>query len=184
MDFIFRAAEAFLKKHKRLQRYRRVFAFLAAVVVFATTYELILPAITMDRRRAAETPGVEVGVAAEGFEDVQEAVEADQDTASEGSSTLENEQAEGNGAEQAETLQDAGHTETASSQDVKEDSVFVENAAPKDAEDDADSEIDTDANSASAEESTSDESASTESSTDGNNADSDISPASTEETPK
>lgn len=78
MDFIFRAAEAFLKKHKRLQRYRRVFAFLAAVVVFATTYELILPAITMDRRRAAETPGVEVGVAAEGFEDAEETAEAEE----------------------------------------------------------------------------------------------------------
>lgn len=78
MDFIFRAAEAFLKKHKRLQRYRRVFAFLAAVVVFATTYELILPAITMDRRRAAETPGVEIGVAAEGFEDAEETAEAEE----------------------------------------------------------------------------------------------------------
>ena len=65
MDFIFRAAEKFLKDHKRLMRYRRVFAVLAAVVVFATTYELILPAITIDRQRAAETPGMEVGVAAE-----------------------------------------------------------------------------------------------------------------------
>ena len=69
MDFIFRLAEEFLKKHKRLNRYRRVFAVIAAVVVFATTYELILPAITMDKRRAADTPGVEVGVAADSFEE-------------------------------------------------------------------------------------------------------------------
>ena len=63
MDFIIRLAEEFFKKHKRLARYRRIFAFLAAVVVFATTYELILPAITMDRQRAFQSPGVEVGVA-------------------------------------------------------------------------------------------------------------------------
>lgn len=63
MDFIIRLAEEFFKKHKRLARYRRIFAFLAAVVVFATTYELILPAITMDRQRAVRSPGVEVGVA-------------------------------------------------------------------------------------------------------------------------
>ena len=71
MDFIIRLAEEFLKKHKRLARYRRVFALLAAVVVFATTYELILPAITMDRKRAAATPGVEVGVASESFGDLE-----------------------------------------------------------------------------------------------------------------
>ena len=63
MDFIIRLAEEFFKKHKRLARYRRIFAFLAAVVVFATTYELILPAITMDGQRALQSPGVEVGVA-------------------------------------------------------------------------------------------------------------------------
>ena len=63
MDFIIRLAEEFFKKHKRLARYRRIFAFLAAVVVFAPTYELILPAITMDRQRAVQSPGVEVGVA-------------------------------------------------------------------------------------------------------------------------
>ena len=65
MDLIFRLAEEFLKKHKRLARYRRVFALLAAVVVFATTYELILPAITMDKKRALAEPGVEVGVASD-----------------------------------------------------------------------------------------------------------------------
>ena len=57
MDFIIRLAEEFFKKHKRLARYRRIFAFLAAVVVFATTYELILPAITMDRQRACRRHG-------------------------------------------------------------------------------------------------------------------------------
>ena len=62
MDFIIRLAEEFFKKHKRLARYRRIFAFLAAVVVFATTYELILPAITMDRQLAFRSPGVQVGV--------------------------------------------------------------------------------------------------------------------------
>ncbi|MEE1163218.1 MAG: SpaA isopeptide-forming pilin-related protein [Lachnospiraceae bacterium] len=101
MDFIFRAAEKFLKDHKRLMRYRRVFAVLAAVVVFATTYELILPAITIDRQRAAETPGMEVGVAAEEVveeneeedsgEDEEEAEAAEEESRTEAEQTQENE---------------------------------------------------------------------------------------------
>lgn len=108
MDFIFRAAEAFLKKHKRLQRYRRVFAFLAAVVVFATTYELILPAITMDRRRAAETPGVEIGVAAEGLEETEEILETEE--------TAEEQNTEG------ETIDSTPSGETASDKTEETDS--------------------------------------------------------------
>ena len=81
MEFIFRAAEKFLKDHKRLMRYRRVFAVLAAVVVFATTYELILPAITIDRQRAAETPGMEVGVAAEEAVEESETEDSGEDEA-------------------------------------------------------------------------------------------------------
>lgn len=101
MDFIFRAAEKFLKDHKRLMRYRKVFAVLAAVVVFATTYELILPAITIDRQRAAETPGMEVGVAAEEVveesetegsgADEEDAEAAEEESRTEAEQTLENE---------------------------------------------------------------------------------------------
>jgi len=50
-------------------RWRRIFAVLAAVVVFVTTYELILPAITMDKRKAAEAPGVEIRTMDESLEE-------------------------------------------------------------------------------------------------------------------
>ena len=74
---------------------------MAAVVVFATTYELILPAITIDRQRAAETPGMEVGVAAEEVveesetegsgADEEDAEAAEEESRTEAEQTLENE---------------------------------------------------------------------------------------------
>ena len=41
------------------KRYRRIVTALAAVVVFATTYALVLPALTLDDQKAEETPGIE-----------------------------------------------------------------------------------------------------------------------------
>ena len=39
---------------------KRAYSILAGIVVFATTYALILPAITLDEDRAAEEPGIEI----------------------------------------------------------------------------------------------------------------------------
>jgi len=109
MDFIFRLAEEFLKKHKRLNRYRRVFAVIAAVVVFATTYELILPAITMDKRRAADTPGVEVGVAADSFEEEAAENESGESVEEENAGEESGETPEVESADSADTDADSGN---------------------------------------------------------------------------
>lgn len=42
-------SEEFLKKHKRWQRWKGIAGVLACMVVFCTTYALILPAVTMEK---------------------------------------------------------------------------------------------------------------------------------------
>lgn len=41
-------AETYTREHRKKRRWRKVMTFLASVVVFCTTYALILPAITME----------------------------------------------------------------------------------------------------------------------------------------
>lgn len=59
MDFLRRLIEKFISERLRHRRLYRITAVLACFVVFVTTYALILPAITMDKRTALVTPGVE-----------------------------------------------------------------------------------------------------------------------------
>ena len=42
-------AEIYAKKHKRRKIWRKIVASLACLVVFVTTYMLILPAVTMEQ---------------------------------------------------------------------------------------------------------------------------------------
>lgn len=44
------AVEKYTRAHRRRQRWRKIVTFLAAIVVFCTTYALILPAITMEKQ--------------------------------------------------------------------------------------------------------------------------------------
>ena len=44
-----RQATEYAKRHYRKKRWQKVVTVLAAVVVFCTTYALILPAITMEK---------------------------------------------------------------------------------------------------------------------------------------
>ena len=60
MNFIDKMVERFIKLNRRMKRWQRVVSVLAAVVVFATTYALILPAITLDKETATAEPGIEV----------------------------------------------------------------------------------------------------------------------------
>ena len=60
MDFINKLAEHFITVNRRLKRWQRVVSLLAAVVVFATTYALVLPAITLDKETASTQAGIEV----------------------------------------------------------------------------------------------------------------------------
>ena len=60
MDFFNKLAEQFIRMNRRLRQWKRVVSALAAIVVFATTYALVLPAITLDKETAQQQPGIEV----------------------------------------------------------------------------------------------------------------------------
>ena len=49
-----------MKVNRRMKRWQRVVSVLAAIVVFVTTYSLVLPAITLDKETASTQAGIEV----------------------------------------------------------------------------------------------------------------------------
>ena len=60
MDFFNRMVEQFIRANRRLKRWQRAVSVMAAVVVFATTYALVLPAITLDKETASAQSGIEI----------------------------------------------------------------------------------------------------------------------------
>ena len=68
MDFLLKKIEQILRYQRKWKKWQKVVASLACVVVFITTYALILPAITMDRDEAQSQGGIS-------WEEVQEAEE-------------------------------------------------------------------------------------------------------------
>ena len=58
MDSLWKKVAEFLYNRRKDKRWRKIVTCLAAVVVFVTTYALILPAITMDDETAEQEPGV------------------------------------------------------------------------------------------------------------------------------
>ena len=68
MDILLRKIEKILQYQKKWKKWQKVVASLACVIVFITTYALILPAITMDRDEAQSQGGIS-------WEDMQEAEE-------------------------------------------------------------------------------------------------------------
>ena len=60
MDFFNRIVEQFIKANRKLKRWQRAVSVMAAVVVFVTTYSLVLPAITLDKDTAQQQSGIEV----------------------------------------------------------------------------------------------------------------------------
>ena len=88
MQFLQRLIEIFIKEHGRRKRLYRVISVLACIVVFTTTYAMILPAITLDQETAEEQPGIEVEAAGEEID--PDGDEADESGGSEESSSGEN----------------------------------------------------------------------------------------------
>ena len=60
MNFIDKMINRFIKMNKRLKRWQRAVSILSAVVVFITTYTLVLPAITLDKETASTQAGMEI----------------------------------------------------------------------------------------------------------------------------
>ena len=58
MDFLLQKIEQILRHQKKWKKWQKVVVSLACIVVFITTYALILPAITMDRDEAKSQGGI------------------------------------------------------------------------------------------------------------------------------
>ncbi len=63
MERLLELIKMFLTEHGRMKTYRKILSAMMAVVVFTTTYALILPAITLDAQEAAAQPGIEAEAA-------------------------------------------------------------------------------------------------------------------------
>ena len=110
MNFIDKMVERFIKLNRRMKRWQRVVSVMAAVVVFATTYALILPAITLDRDTATAEPGIEVaaseneaGEAGTNYENTEEP--APEETAEEPEEAVAEDSGSESGSQEAEAAQ-------------------------------------------------------------------------------
>ena len=137
MSFLDRLMEHFAKINRRMKRWKRVISALSALVVFCTTYALILPAITLDKETASAQPGIEVAANEGNIEEAgsavieetveeepsfaepagpEETIEEDpEETADEGPEYLEDEGPED------DTDGENGHNEDAESEDSERD---------------------------------------------------------------
>ena len=79
------------KKHRELRRWQRIVTVLAAIMTFATTYALILPAITVEKNRTEEVAGMYLERSADGNamleENAPEPTEIDASDVQEGEET-------------------------------------------------------------------------------------------------
>ena len=60
MNLIDKMIEKFIKLNRKMRQYRRLISALSAIVVFVTTYAMILPAITLDRGTASMQNGIKI----------------------------------------------------------------------------------------------------------------------------
>lgn len=114
MDFIQRLVHYFAVVRRQMRRHRRLVVTCAAVVVFATTYALILPAITLDEDTANDTPGVSIEQPAADSADAVNAADGEQQAANDASEPS---------ADQADTMA-AGEAAAAELQASDKDSKY------------------------------------------------------------
>jgi hypothetical protein len=60
MNHLDKIVEHFMRMNKKLKRWQRGVSALAAIVVFVTTYTLILPAVTLDVNTASTQAGIDI----------------------------------------------------------------------------------------------------------------------------
>ena len=108
---------------KRLRNYRGVVLGMAVIVVFITTYMLILPAVTLDQDAAEQMPGIDAQV-----EQTTQEEPADQEEAEEPAT----EEKASEAAEAAEADEpEAAEEEPASEEETEEETDSVEADEPK-----------------------------------------------------
>ena len=60
MSLLEKLIEQFTLLNRRTRRWKRTVSVISAILVFVTTYAMILPAITLDKNTAQEQPGIEI----------------------------------------------------------------------------------------------------------------------------
>lgn len=118
MKFMQKMIEKIMALRKTVKRRLRVIVALASVVVFATTYALILPGITLDQNTMTQQSGVtqEAGAGASGSERKAESKEiskADTDGAAGEKKASESSKTAEHAAKTSDTKQKTGETDTA-----------------------------------------------------------------------
>ena len=152
MHFFNRTVEQFLRAKKRLKRWQKAVSVMAAVVVFVTTYALILPAITLDKDTASGQSGIEIATSDDGPESggtVYEA-EPEEEQAEEpqkeeavtedigsGSESQDAEMSEADNADENPATDHGQNTEEQTGSREAEDASDDADAAPDAAKDDA-----------------------------------------------
>ena len=107
MKLIDRMVEYFTGLNKKMKRWQRVVSILSAIVVFATTYMLVMPAITLDVDTASTQAGIEV------------ASENEPDTAGTVFESTEEEEPEEPEAEPAEEEETSGSVSSAQEEEAE-----------------------------------------------------------------
>lgn len=107
MKLIDRMVEYFTGLNKKMKRWQRVVSILSAIVVFATTYMLVMPAITLDVDTASTQAGIEV------------ASENEPDTAGTVFESTEEEEPEEPEAEPAEEEETTGSVSSAQEEEAE-----------------------------------------------------------------
>lgn len=107
MKLIDRMVEYFTRLNKKMKRWQRVVSILSAIVVFATTYMLVMPAITLDVDTASTQAGIEV------------ASENEPDTAGTVFESTEEEEPEEPEAEPAEEEETSGSVSSAQEEEAE-----------------------------------------------------------------
>ncbi len=149
MKFMQKMIEKIMALRKTVKRRLRVIVALASVVVFATTYALILPGITLDQNTMTQQSGVtqEAGAGASGSDRKAESKEiskADTDGAAGKEKTSESSESSKtaeHAAKTSDTKQKTGETDTAGQKkdtEQKKDTAQKEDTSQKQADTDED----------------------------------------------
>ena len=143
MNFIDKMMEQFIKMNRRMKRWQRVVSVLSAIVVFATTYALVLPAITLDVEAASTQAGIEIAASENESESGGTVYDAATDEElEEAEQKLENEtedmsvdedSSSQSGSEDAELSEDEKDEEPAGNPDVTEEEKEEDNETAADA---------------------------------------------------
>ncbi len=118
MNHLDKIVEHFMRMNKKLKRWKRGVSALAAIVVFVTTYALILPAVTLDVNTASTQAGIDIAESEPVVTESAEEVEPEEPQAEEPEEVQEEQEQNEDPAEASDD--EESNTEDASNNDDAE----------------------------------------------------------------